>query len=238
MSAETAAGIAAEVPVAAPAAIAPARERRSRRRGRPSGNASGETRERILAAAREEFSARGYDRTSVRSIARAAGVDAALVHHYFGTKEQVFAAAIELSFAPAMGIPDAMAAGGPEGAGERVARFMLGVWEDPATREPLLAVVRSAVTNETAAAVFRGLIGRRMVARLGGALDVPDPEFRAQLAAAQVVGIVMLRYVVKVEPIASADLEEVVAMVAPVLQRYLTDPAARVPRADPAAPGA
>jgi AcrR family transcriptional regulator len=199
----------------------------TRRRGRPAGQASGDTRERILAAAREEFSARGYDRTSVRSIGKAAGVDPALVHHYFGTKEQVFAAAIEVSFAPAQEMPSALADGGTEGMGERVARFMLRIWENPATREPLLAVVRSAVTNDTAAAVFRGLVGRTVLARVAGELDVPDPEYRVQLAAAQLVGIVMLRYVVKVEPIASADPERLVAMVAPTLQHYLTDPDVR-----------
>ncbi|SEO77641.1 TetR/AcrR family transcriptional regulator [Actinacidiphila rubida] len=199
----------------------------TRRRGRPAGPASGDTRERILAAAREEFSARGYDRTSVRSIGKAAGVDAALVHHYFGTKEQVFAAAIEVSFAPAQDMPAAMAGGDAGAMGERVARFMLRIWENPQTREPLLAVVRSAVTNDTAAAVLRGLVSRTVLARVAGELRAPDPEFRVQLAAAQLVGIVMLRYVVKVEPIASADPERVVAMIAPALQRYLTDPDVR-----------
>jgi AcrR family transcriptional regulator len=151
-------------------------------------------------------------------------VDAALVHHYFGTKEQVFAAAIEMSFAPAAQMPDALTAGGPEGMGERVARFMLRIWENPATRDPLLAVVRSAVTNETAAAVFRGLVGRTVLARVAGELRAPDAEFRVQLAAAQLVGIIMLRYVVKVEPIASAEPEQLVRLVAPTLQRYLTAP--------------
>jgi len=197
----------------------------ARRRGRPAGRAAGETRDRILAAAREEFSARGYDRTSVRSIAKAADVDAALVHHYFGTKEQVFAAAIEVSFAPAREMPGALAGGGPEGMGERAARFMLRIWEDPATREPLLAIVRSAVTNETAAAVFRGMVGRTVLARAAGELSGPDPEYRLQLAAAQLVGMVMLRYVIKVEPLASTDPEEVVRSLAPALQRFLAPPA-------------
>lgn len=194
-----------------------------RRRGRPAGTASRETRDRILAAAREEFSARGYDKTSVRSIGKAAGVDAALVHHYFGAKEQIFAAAIELSFAPAFDVRDAVA-GDADGLGERVARFLLRLWEDPATREPLLAIVRSAVSNETAAEVFRALVSRMVLARLAGELDVPDPQLRAQLAAGQLVGIAMLRYIVKVEPIASADPDDVVAMIAPTLQHYLTAP--------------
>lgn len=201
-----------------------------RRRGRPAGTRAGAaagTRERILAAARAEFSARGYDRTSVRSIGKAAEVDAALVHHYFGTKEQVFAAAIEVSFGPALEIPGALAAGSQEGMGELVARFMLGIWDNPATRGPLLAIVRSAVTNERAAAVFRGLVSRKVLSRVAGELRVPDAEFRVQLAAGQLVGIIMLRYVVKVEPIASAATEDLVAVVAPTLQRYLTDPDVR-----------
>lgn len=198
-----------------------------RRRGRPSGPPSGVTKDRILAAAREEFSARGYDKTSVRSIGRAAGVDAALVHHYFGTKEQIFAAAIELSFAPALAAPEAIG-GGVDGMGERVARFMFGIWENPATRGPLLAIMRSAVSNETAAGVFRGLISRRLLGRIAGELDLPDRELRVQLAVAQLVGMMMLRYVVKVEPLASAEPEELVAMVAPTIQRYLTAPDPRV----------
>jgi len=152
-------------------------------------------------------------------------VDPALVHHYFGTKEQIFGAAIEISFAPALSLPDLVAAGGAggvDGMGERVARLMLQIWENPATRDPLLAIVRSAVSNETAAAVFRGLVSRRVLARLAGGLDMPDADFRVQLAASQLVGIVMLRYIVKVEPLASADPDDVVAMVAPTLQRYLT----------------
>jgi AcrR family transcriptional regulator len=207
----------AAAPGTAPAA-------RPRRRGRPAGPPTGETRDRILAAAREEFSARGYDKTSVRSIGRVAGVDPALVHHYFGTKEQVFAAAIELSFAPAMDMPEVVSGGGPDGMGERVARFMLRVWENPVTRGPLLAVVRSAVTNETAADVFRALVSRTVLARVAGELEVPDAEFRVQLAASHLVGIMMLRYVVRVEPMASADPEQLVRQVAPAVQHYLTAP--------------
>lgn len=194
-----------------------------RRRGRPPGPPSSETRDRILTVAREEFSARGYDRTSVRSIGKAAGVDPALVHHYFGTKEQVFEAAIEVGLAPATGVSEVVAGPGGE-LGERVARFFLRVWEDPVTREPLLAVVRSALTNDTAAAVFRSLVSRMVLARVAGELTVPDAEFRVQLAASHLVGIVMLRYVVKVEPMASARSGELVRLVAPAVQRYLTAP--------------
>lgn len=84
--------------------------------------------------------------------------------------------------------------------------------------------MRSALTNDTAAAVLRGLIERRMLQRVAGELDVPDPEFRVQLAAGHLIGIAMLRYVIKMDPVASADPEEIIAMVAPTLQRYLTQP--------------
>ncbi|MYV42762.1 TetR family transcriptional regulator, partial [Streptomyces sp. SID1328] len=172
--------------------------------------------------AREEFSERGYEKTSVRGIAKAAGVDSALVHHYFGTKEQVFEAAVSVAFAPALAAPDAIAEGPLDSVGERLTRFVLGLWENPATRTPLLAIVRSAVNNDTAAAVFRRLISAQLLLRIAGRLDVPDAELRVELAAAQLVGTAMLRYVIKVEPLASADLERIVARLAPVVQGHLT----------------
>ncbi|GHC73760.1 TetR/AcrR family transcriptional regulator [Streptomyces flavofungini] len=198
-----------------------------RRRGRPSRTQAEQgpaMREVILEAAREQFSERGYEKASVRSIAKAAGVDSALVHHYFGTKEQVFAAAIEVAFAPALGAPTAVAEGSLDDVGERLTRFILGVWEDPKTRTPLLAIVRSAVNNETAATVFRRLISTQLLARIAERLDLPDAELRAELAAAQLVGTAMLRYVIQVEPLASADVEQIVARVAPVVQGHLTGP--------------
>ncbi|MFJ3667501.1 TetR family transcriptional regulator [Streptomyces sp. NPDC090106] len=196
----------------------------SRRRGRPPRSESADTRDRILGAAREEFSQRGYDKTSVRGIAKAAGVDPALVHHYFGTKEQVFEAAVEVVFAPAVKVRDAAFDGPLDGIGERMTRFVLGLWENPVSRAPLLAVVRSAVTNDAAASVFRRLISAQLMRRVAAELDVPDAELRAELAAAQLVGVAMLRYVIKIEPIASADAEEIVARVAPVVQGHLTNP--------------
>ncbi|MES5819716.1 TetR family transcriptional regulator [Streptomyces sp. RG80] len=196
----------------------------ARKRGRPPRTESADTRDRILTAAREEFSERGYEKTSVRGIAKAAGVDSALVHHYFGTKEQVFEAAIEVAAAPALGAGDAVAEGPLEGVGERLTRFVFGVWENPATRTPLLAIVRSAVNNETAAAVFRRIVASQLLRRIAAQVDLPDAELRAELAAAQLVGTAMLRYVIKVEPLASADVEQIIARVAPVVQGHLTNP--------------
>ncbi|MFF0450649.1 TetR family transcriptional regulator [Streptomyces sp. NPDC004609] len=197
-----------------------------RRRGRPARKEAAEgpgARDRILLAARKEFAERGYDKTTMRGIARAAGVDAALVHHYFGTKDEVFAAAIELSFEPVLVLP-AILGESKDGIGERLARYFIGVWENPVSRAPLLAIVRSALTHEAAATVLRGFVLRRLLERIAADLDVPNPRFRAELAASQMIGIAILRYVIRVEPLASADPEEIVSMVAPTLQRYLTEP--------------
>ncbi|MCF6523699.1 TetR family transcriptional regulator [Streptomyces sp. JJ36] len=200
--------------------------RPARRRGRPAttSRTAGEpaTRDRILASARTEFAARGFDRASIRGIARGAEVDPALVHHYFGPKEQVFEAAVENALAPILGKPDEIAAGALEDAGAQMVRFVFGLWENPATREPLLAIVRSAVNNETAAAIFRGLVTRHMVSRLAAAVPGPRPELRVELAVAQLIGTAMLRYVIRMEPVASADVEELKARLEPVVRHHLT----------------
>ncbi|MFJ2829240.1 TetR family transcriptional regulator [Streptomyces sp. NPDC087263] len=198
-----------------------------RRRGRPSRTqteAAPATRDSILEAAREEFSERGYDKTSVRGIAKAAGVDPALVRHYFGAKEQVFEAAITGVFAPVLAAPTALGEGPLDGVGERLTRFVFGIWENPTTRTPLLAIVRSAFNNEVAAAVFRRLLAAQLMRRIAQQLDLPDAELRAELAAAQLVGIAILRYVIKLDPLASTDLERIIERVAPVVQGHLTVP--------------
>ncbi|GAA0654522.1 TetR family transcriptional regulator [Streptomyces thermocarboxydovorans] len=196
----------------------------ARRRGRPPRTESADTRDRILDAAREVFSERGYEKASVRGIAKAAGVDSALVHHYFGTKEQVFEAAVEVAFAPALAMRDAVVTGPIEEAGERMTRILLGLWENPVTRAPLLAIVRSAMNNEAAAAVFRRLVAGQLLRHIAARVDLPDAELRAELAAAQLVGVAMIRYVIKVEPLASADPEQIIRRVAPVVQGHLTGP--------------
>ncbi|MGH3313773.1 MAG: TetR family transcriptional regulator [Streptomyces sp.] len=200
--------------------------RAGRRRGRPASaeRVAGEpdARERILSSARTEFAERGYDKASVRAIARGAEVDAALVHHYFGTKEQVFTAAVEGAFAPAMGLPDLLLSGSREEWGEQLVGYIVRIWENALTREPLLAIVRSAMNNETAAAIFRALVTRRMVNRVAAKLDVPDAKLRVELAIAQMVGTAMLRYVIKLEPLASMPPEELVERLGPVVQRHLT----------------
>ncbi|MDQ1603450.1 MAG: hypothetical protein QOE01_1295 [Actinomycetota bacterium] len=181
-----------------------------------------DTRAVILAAARTEFAAKGYDAASVRAIARVAAVDPALVHHFFGTKERVFAAAMALPFTPGDRLPEVLS-GDRDGLGERLLRMFLDVWADADFREPMLAVLRSATTGERGAAMLREFVGRELLGRVADALDLPaEGRLRLNLAAAQMVGIALLRHVVRMEPLASASEDEIVAVVAPTIQRYLT----------------
>jgi AcrR family transcriptional regulator len=190
-----------------------------RPRGRRPGASS--SRDDVLAAARAEFAASGYEGATMRAIARRAGVDPALVSHHFGSKEGLFAAAVELPFDPAAVLPRVVA-GDLDGLGERLVRFFLAVWEDPAGRQRFAAVLRGAVTHERSAELLRGFVTTEVVGRVAAALDVPDAPLRASLVGSQLVGLAMVRYVVGVPPLAGADLEQVVAAVAPTVQRYLT----------------
>jgi len=190
----------------------------ARPRGRRPG-ASG-TRETILAAARARFAAHGYDRTRMRDVAQDAGVDAALVHYFFGSKDGLFVAAMELPIRPAEVIGPLLDAG-VAGLGERMVRRLLGVWDDPRNRGALLAIVHGASAHPGAAAALREFITREIVGRVAAAVEADRPELRANLVASQVMGLLAARYIAQVEPLASLDAEDVVPLVAPTLQRYL-----------------
>ncbi|MCX9191500.1 TetR family transcriptional regulator [Carbonactinospora thermoautotrophica] len=193
------------------------------RRGPGRRPGSEDTRGQILAAALSEFAAHGYEKTSIRGIARLAGVDPALVYHYFGSKERVFVEALQFPFNPAEIVPK-LVAGGVEGLGERVARLFFSVWEDPAGRERGLAVIRSVHTSEQGARMLRGFLIQELFRRVAANLDLPQPELRATLIGSQLVGLISIRYVLKVEPLASMPPEQLIPVIAPTLQRYLTDP--------------
>jgi AcrR family transcriptional regulator len=185
--------------------------------GRPADG--GDRRTAILSAAREQFAATGYAAASVRGIARQAGVDPALVHHYFGTKEQVFVAAMQLPFQPGEMLPQVLA-GDPDGLGERLVRLFLGAWDSPEFRAPMLGMLRSAMTGEQGAAMLREFVGTALIGRVAEALGPVDP-LRVQAAAAHMVGVVILRHVIRLEPLASASVDDVVALIAPAVQRHL-----------------
>ena len=183
---------------------------------------SGGTRETILAAARAHFSEVGYDGATVRGIAAVAGVDPALISHYFGSKEALFLAAVEFPVDPAVFVPRLLEPG-LDGLGDRLVRFFVQTWDSPAG-SPMLALIRSVVGSERAAVNLREFVSREVLARLAGAIRLDQPELRATLAASQLIGLAMLRYVVKVEPLASAGEDDIAAWLGPAVQRYLTDP--------------
>ncbi|SDM42604.1 TetR family transcriptional regulator [Nonomuraea jiangxiensis] len=188
-----------------------------RRPGRRPGSA--DTRGEILTAARKVFAEKGFDKATVRGIAREAQVDPALVHHYFDTKEGMFVAAMQLPLNPSEFVP-LLLEGPREDIGERLVRTILGVTAAPETREPMLALLRSAMTNEQAAAMFREFITNALLFQVADRLEVP--HLRLEAAFAQMFGMIMGRYVIKLEPLASADPEELVALLGPTVQRYLT----------------
>jgi AcrR family transcriptional regulator len=192
----------------------------SRRSGRRPGNP--DTRDVVLAAAREVFAERGFDGATIRGIATAAGVDPALVHHYFGSKDQLFLAAIEAPADPADLLPEVLAAGRDQ-LGAAVVRLLLRVWDGP-MRPAGLALVRSAVGNEWTAKLLREFLVTQVLRRVVGTLDLSpaEREARGGLVASQLIGVVMARYVLRVEPLASASPEWLVAAIGPNVQRYLT----------------
>jgi len=183
---------------------------------------TGGTRERILAAARSDFGKSGYESTTIRGIAAQAKVDPALVMHYFDSKDGVFRAAMQFPVDPAQFIPRLLAPG-LEGLGERLVRFFVETWDSPAG-SPFLGLIRSVVGNKDAADQLREFVTREVPGRLARALELDQPQLRATLVASQLVGLAMLRYVVRVEPLASARTDELVAWLGPTLQGYLTDP--------------
>jgi AcrR family transcriptional regulator len=194
---------------------------RSGRTGRRPGGSG--TRAEILSAARKLFAERGYAGATIRAIAQEAGVDGALVHHFFASKEGVFAAAIEDTFAPADILPPVLEAG-LDGMGERLVRTFLNKWEEPKTDRQLLAVLRSAVSNEEAARLLRSFLTQELLGRITEALDDEDSELRATLIGAQLVGVAFLRYVLHYGPIAHMDSELLVELISPTIQHYLTEP--------------
>jgi AcrR family transcriptional regulator len=196
---------------------ADAAPRRGRRR-----KGSGDARAAILKAATAEFLANGYDDTSLRAIARRAEVDPALVHHYFADKAALFAESLEAPVSPKDIVQLALAAPRDQ-VGAAVVRAVLEAIDAPATRDRMRQLVRTALGHDFAARMLRQFVVREVLARIASALDVPDAEFRATLAASQIVGLMVVRAGIQAEPLASASIDDVVARVGPVLQWHLID---------------
>lgn len=192
---------------------------KARRRGRRPGGT--DTRTALLDAARTVFAEQGYDGATVRSIATRAGVDAAMVNHWFGSKEGLFVQAVlQLPFDPAE-LMDRLADGPAESLGERIVRTFLTVW-DTTGGEYFRAIVRSVSSQEQAARMLNDFFVKQVFTRLARSVATDRAPFRGSLVGSQIVGMGMARYVVKFEPLATTDIETMVAAVAPTLQRYLT----------------
>ncbi|CAN7189207.1 TetR family transcriptional regulator [Knoellia sp. LjRoot47] len=196
---------------------------------RPGGE---DTRAAIIAAARTEFAQRGYDGTSLRGIAREAGVDPALVHHYFDGKSELFVEVMSFPANPAV-LVEQIAAVPRDALGETLARVFLAAWDGPEGRERFAAMFAAAAAHEEHARMVREFVGREVLHRVVASMrtepgigprDGESLEVRVALGAAQLIGMGLLRYVVKVPAVADASVEELVAILGPTLQRHLVPP--------------
>lgn len=194
-----------------------------KRRGRRPAEA-GDAREAILGAARKLFAAKGYDATSIRAVALAADVDPALVHHYFDDKADLFAASIRAPIRPDRIVK--LALEGPrEQVGYNLVILALTALEDSAARDTMIGLIRTALGHDFAAGLLRQFlvseVFHRIAMELSSERSVDDGELRATLAATQIVGLIMVRYGVRAEPLASAGVEELAARIGPVIQWHL-----------------
>lgn len=190
-----------------------------RRRGRPAG--ASDTRDRILASARELFARNGIGNTSIRAVAAAAGVDSALVHHYFGTKEKLFAAAVHIPIDP-MQIISRFRDVPNEELGHTIPSMLLPLW-DSELGTGFIAALRSIIAGSEVN-LFRSFIQDVIAVEVGARVDNPPGSglIHIQFVASQLVGVIMARYILNLEPFASLPADQIVHAIAPNLQRYLT----------------
>jgi AcrR family transcriptional regulator len=199
--------------------MSPPADARRRRTGRRSGEST--TREAILEAARGRFADHGYEGATIRGIAADAGVDPALVHHFYGTKERLFVAAMRFPIVPSEVLGSALEAG-RDRLGETLVRTVLALWGRPDALEQTIGLLRAAVTNEQAAEMLRGFVKGAILSTVAGFADDEDADYRASLVGTQILGLGLVRFVLRIEPVASASDEDLVASIAPTVQRYLT----------------
>lgn len=174
------------------------------------------TRRTILEAARATFATRGYEQTTIRAVAARAEIDPSMVMRYFGSKAGLFTAASTMDLHPAdlRSVP-------VRRRGEHLVRHFVDRWESAATDETLVFMMRTAVTNDAVAAQMQATFDELIIAPIV-ALGDPDASERAALIGSQMLGLVLCRYVLRLEPLASLPVEDVVARIAPTIQRYLT----------------
>lgn len=186
--------------------------------GRRPGNP--DTRNAILATARQLFADSGYEKTSVRDIAAAADVDPALIRHYFGSKAELFRSTVGWPFEPTE-LGARIIGGKRNEIGARLTRVFLTAWEHPDSRAPLLAILRGAATHEESTTLVRQFFQGQLYPQMAELLKGSDAELRVDLAMAQLLGIAYLRHVLHLEPIASAPLDDLIARVTPTITAHL-----------------
>jgi AcrR family transcriptional regulator len=148
-------------------------------------------------------------------------VDAALVHHYFDSKDELFIESMALPIDPRQ-VAAQVLDGPREELGRRIITVFLGVWESPDGQQRMKAIMRSVVSSDEVARLMREGIGALIMRPVAQALDVPDAPLRVSLVATQLIGVAMTRYLVELDPIASTDIAELIERIAPALQQYLT----------------
>jgi AcrR family transcriptional regulator len=195
------------------------RSTKSPRTGRRPGKSS--TRQDILDAARRMFAEHGYEGATMRRIADEAGVDAALVVHFFGTKAALLSAAVEWPFDPEVEMPKLLV-DGRHHVGRHLAELFVRTWDEEGTRNPILTLLSAATTEPQAATLLGEFMHRRLYMPLMERLGVDRADLRAELVVSQLLGVGLGRYVLRFEPLASANSNDVVEWIAPNLQRYLT----------------
>jgi AcrR family transcriptional regulator len=199
------------------------RSTRTPRTGRRPTAAGAQTREAILAAARHLFAERGFENASMRAIGAEAGVDAALITHFFGSKANLLAESIEWPFDPGRELPRILK-NGTDRVGEGLVSLLVRTWDREGTRNPIITLLRAASTEPSAAPLLTDFMRTRLFGPLLEELGSDQPEIRANLAAAQLGGLAVARYILHFEPLASASPRDVVRWIAPSVQRYLTAP--------------
>lgn len=202
--------------------VATERKRSGRRPGSP------DTRQQILSAARSAFAVDGFERSSIRRIATDAGVDPALVHHYFGTKDNLFLAAVEAPFDPSRVLPQVFAEGIDQ-VGEGLVSAFITLWDSP-DGERAVAFLRSAVTHPDVASLMRQFLTIQIIDRVLGRVDahIDHRQLRGGLVASQLLGLAFMRYLLRLPPLVDLPADRVARLYGPTVQRYITMDAAEL----------
>ncbi|MGW7408190.1 TetR/AcrR family transcriptional regulator [Streptomyces sp. NPDC054833] len=197
---------------------------RGRRAGKP------DTRAQILDIARRRFLEGGYQAVTLRSVAAEAGVDVALVSYYFGSKKGLFGAALALAATPAETLARTIE-GDPATFPQRALHDLLALWEDPESGAPLRALIAAATHDQAIAGLVKEVMEREMIDKIAAMLGGADARKRAGAFCAQIAGLVVTRYILRLEPVAPMTIDEITRIYGPPLRLALRQPSHHKPPA-------